>query len=368
MGEAMTTLDTAPLSEWGWPIDGLPLIAGPCSAESREQVLATAAAIAPLKVCAFRAGVWKPRTRPGTFEGVGAAALEWVREAAALLRCPAAVEVGTPAHVDAALKAGIEVLWIGARTTANPFLVAELAEALRGVTKPVLVKNPVNPDLQLWIGAMERLAAVSLRRLAAVHRGFSTEHPGPYRNAPLWRLPLEFRRLAPAVPLWCDPSHIAGDAARVGEVAQTALDLLFDGLMIECHIDPPSALSDARQQLTPADLVALLGRLVRPAPSADGDEVRRQIETLRRDLDELDGRLVELLAARMDLARQIGRIQKAHRVAVFQPDRWLATLARLRAEGQARGLDPDFMEEMYRLVHEEALRHKAGVEQPEGEP
>ncbi len=350
-----------PLAAWGLPADAVPLIAGPCSAESRDQVLATAAALAPLPVHIFRAGVWKPRTRPGTFEGVGEPALEWLAEASRMLGRPAAVEVGSPDHLEAALRAGIGVVWIGARTTANPFMVAELAEALRGVGVPVLVKNPVNPDLQLWVGALERLAAAGVRRLAAIHRGFSTDHPERFRNAPLWRIPLELRRLAPSIPLWCDPSHIAGDAALVGEVAQTALDLLYDGLMIECHADPPSALSDARQQLRPEQLRLLLGRLERRRPTADRDEVCARIEALRHDLDETDGRLVELLAARMAVVRQIARVQKAANVAVFQPDRWLATLERLRARGAERGLDPDFMADLYRLIHEEALRHKAAV-------
>lgn len=337
------------------------VIAGPCSAESREQVLRTARGLAPLKVHVFRAGVWKPRTRPGTFEGMGAEALAWVKEAGAEIGRPVAVEVATTGHVEEALRAGIDLLWIGARTSANPIQITELAEALRGVDVPVLLKNPINPDVQLWLGALERLAAAGVRRLAAIHRGFSTHARSAYRNDPIWRIPIELRRLAPGLPLLCDPSHISGAAGLIETVSQNALDLLFDGLMIESHCDPASALSDAQQQITPEALGRLLAGLIRRNPSSGSDEYNARIRSLRFELDEVDHGLVELLAARMSIAHRIGEIQRSNNVAVFQPDRWQATLDSLRRAGVAKGLGGDFMEELYNLIHEETLRHKTDM-------
>ncbi len=329
-----------------FPRDQLALIAGPCSAESKAQMLEAARSLAAANIWALRAGVWKPRSRPGSFEGGGKEGLRWLVEAAREIGRPAATEVATPAHVEAALGAGVRVVWIGARTTANPFMVAELAQALRGVDVPVLVKNPVSPDLPLWIGALERLEAVGVRRLGAVHRGFSWEDASPYRNAPLWRLPLELRRRMPSVPLWCDPSHIAGDASRVAEISRIAVELLYDGLMIEVHPSPACALSDAKQQLTPSEFLALRAELERRRPRAEASSIgERRIAELRHDLDETDSQLVRVLAARMRLARRIARIQKAHGWAIFQPERWQATLSRLQEEGAAVGLDRAFMAE-----------------------
>lgn len=357
----MTSLAPLPLTSWGVPPGELMVIAGPCSAESREQVLKTARGLASLKVHVFRAGVWKPRTRPGAFEGMGAEALAWVREAGAEIHRPVAVEVATTGHVEEALRAGIDMLWIGARTSANPIQVTELAEALRGVDVPVLLKNPINPDVQLWLGALERLAAAGVRRLAAIHRGFSTHARSAYRNDPIWRIPLELRGLAPGLPLLCDPSHISGAAGLLETVSQNALDLLFDGLMIEAHCDPASALSDARQQITPEALGRLLAGLIRRNPSSGSDEYNARIRSLRFELDEVDHGLVELLASRMSIAHRIGEIQRSNNVAVFQPDRWRATLDRFRRAGIAKGLGGDFMEELYNLIHEETLRHKTDM-------
>ncbi len=354
----MTTLSTPPLTAWGIAPGELMVIAGPCSAESREQVLETARGLAPLKVHVLRAGVWKPRTRPGTFEGAGAEALAWVKEAGTAIGRPVAVEVATTAHIEAALKAGIDMLWIGARTSTNPIQMSELAETLRGTDVPVLVKNPINPDVQLWLGAIERLAAAGVRRLAAIHRGFSIHARSAYRNDPIWRIPLELRRLAPGLPLLCDPSHISGTVGLIEAVAQNALDLLFDGLMIEAHCNPAAALSDAQQQLSPADLGALLGRLVRRNPSSSSDEYRARISALRLEMDEVDHALIGLLASRMSVAKRIAQVQKSNNVAAFQPDRWRATLESRTREGVEKGLDREFMEELYTLIHEEALRHK----------
>lgn len=348
------------LEEWGIPAERFGWIAGPCSAESAEQMQEVAQALVPAGIWALRAGVWKPRSRPGSFEGAGEEGLRWLVEAAGMIGRPAATEVATPAHVEAALKAGVGVLWIGARTTANPFLVTELAEALRGSNVPVLVKNPVSPDLPLWMGALERLRGAGVRRLGAVHRGFSSEHAGPYRNAPLWRMPIELRRRAPEVPLWCDPSHIAGDAARVAEISRIAEELLFDGFMVEVHPEPTRALSDATQQLVPAQFLGLVLELEQRRPRTEiPTEAKRRIAELRHDLDETDTQLVQILAARMRLARKIARIQKAHGWAMFQPERWRATFERLQAEGEAAGLDREFMAELYHLIHEETLRQKS---------
>lgn len=354
----MTTLATCPLTDWGIPAGELMIMAGPCSAESPAQVMETALGLAPLKFHVLRAGVWKPRTRPGAFEGAGVEALAWVKDAGTAIGRPVAVEVATTAHIEAALKAGIDMLWIGARTSTNPIQITELAEALRGVDVPVLVKNPVNPEVQLWLGALERLAGAGVRRLAAIHRGFSTHARTAYRNDPIWRIPLELRRLAPGLPIVCDPSHISGTVGLIEAVAQSALDLLFDGLMIESHCRPSAALSDAQQQLTPADLGALLGRLVRRNPSSGSDEYRARIRALRLELDEVDHGIVGLLASRMAIAKRIAQIQKSNNVAAFQPDRWQATLESRTRDGVEHGLDREFMEELYSLIHEETLRHK----------
>jgi len=282
-----------------------------------------------------------------------------VVEAARSIGRPAAVEAATPRHVEDALTAGIDALWIGARTSVNPIAVSELAAALRGVDIPVLVKNPINPDIQLWVGALERLRGAGIRRMAAIHRGFSTSSKGLYRNSPIWRIPIELRRLAPDIPLLCDPSHIGGHADVIEPLCQNALDLLFDGFMIEVHPDPASALSDAAQQITPTALGEILRRLVRRNPSSESDEYRARIGALRRDLDEIDAGIVDLLAQRVGVARVIAHLQKANNVAVFQPDRWEQTLAHRMADGEGRGLDREFMAELYRLIHEETLRHKA---------
>lgn len=354
----MAPLSPRPLGEWGIPEGDLMVVAGPCSAESPEQVMETARGLAGQKVHVLRAGIWKPRTRPGSFEGAGRAGLTWVKDAGRAVGLPVAVEVATPVHVGYALNAGIDILWIGARTTANPFLVAELAAALRGSTVPVLVKNPINPDVQLWLGALERLADGGVKRLGAVHRGFSTQSPGPYRNEPIWRIPLELRRLAPGIPLLCDPSHICGSIGPLAAICQSALDLLFDGFMIEVHCCPERAKSDAAQQLTPAAFAEMMAGLVRRNRSSGSDEYRARIGALRHDLDEIDREIIGRLAARMGVARNIALVQREANVAMFNPDRFAATLETLAREGAARGLNRRFMEDLYRLIHEEALRHK----------
>lgn len=301
--------------EWGLnlPPQGERLmIAGPCSAETREQVLNTCLDIAARgKARLLRAGVWKPRTRPNSFEGVGEAALPWLAEVRQLTGLPVCIEVAAPEHVELALRYGVDVLWIGARTTVNPFAVQALADALRGCDVPVMVKNPVNPDLELWIGALERLHGAGLRRLAAIHRGFSVYNEARYRNAPLWELALELRRRLPQLPLLCDPSHIAGKREYLYEIAQQAIDLQMDGLMLETHCDPDRAWSDARQQVTPAQWASLLDRLVLRRPHPDTPYLEEQLEELRRQIDQTDMELLRMLGERMRIARLLSFISNS---------------------------------------------------------
>jgi chorismate mutase len=348
-----------PFDRWGLGIQRPLLIAGPCSAESEEQVLASARGIAQHapQVKVFRAGVWKPRTRPGGFEGRGTPALEWLGKAKAETGLLMVVEVATPEHVEAALKAGIDMLWVGARTTPNPFSVQALADALQGVDVPVFVKNPINPDLQLWIGALERLAEAGISRLAAVHRGFSWFERTPYRNSPMWEFPIRLKAAFPTLELICDPSHIAGTPERLGEIAQQALDLNFSGLMIESHTDPASALSDAKQQITPAALGALLGSLVfrRSAPtSAFGDD----LVALRDLIDQLDEEIAQKLGSRMDIAERIGEFKLEHNVAILQPDRWERIMRRQLALCRQLGLSDRFVQEFMNAVHDESIRRQ----------
>jgi chorismate mutase len=350
------------LSKWGIPKSELMIIAGPCSAESRDQLTKTALGMAQCDFHVLRAGIWKPRTRPGAFEGIGKEALIWLKEAGRLINKPVAIEVASVEHVQEALEHQIDILWIGARTTANPIVITALADALRGIDIPVMVKNPINPDIGLWLGALERFAHAGITRLAAIHRGFSTENRGKYRNEPVWRIPLELKRQVPSIPLICDPSHITGSADLLLTVAQNALDLLFDGLMIETHITPAAALSDAQQQITPAQLKDLLGRLVRRNPSSSSDEYRAEVSSLRHELDEIDAGIIHLLSSRMETARKIAHVQKRNNVAVFQPDRWEETLRNRTLDGEKKGLDREFVMQLYGLIHEEALRHKEDAE------
>ena len=337
------------------------LILGPCSAESAEQVLETARAARALGADVLRAGVWKPRSRPGAFEGAGEAALEWLAAAKADTGLPLAVEVATPAHAEAALRAGVDVPWLGARTVVDPFRVQELADALRGTGVPVLVKNPVAPDVELWSGAVERLRRAGVGQVGAVHRGFSTYTPGgagtvQYRNPPLWQVAIEFRRRHPDVPLIGDPSHMGGRRDLIGPLSQRMLDLAYDGLMIETHPDPDRALSDARQQLTPAALGEVLAALVmREAGSAAATYAPRADE-LRRRIDAADRELVEALAARMRIVTEIGAHKKAHGVTIHQPERWAEIFASRTGWAEGLGLRPEFVQELYERIHLESIR------------
>ena len=328
------------------------VIAGPCSAETREQVLETAEKLAANGVKIFRAGIWKPRTKPGGFEGVGVPGLAWLKEVKEKFGMLTATEVATPAHVFEALKAGVDVLWIGARTVTNPFAMQELADALRGTDMPVLVKNPVNPDLELWIGAIQRLWNAGLRNIGVIHRGFSSYDKKIYRNAPLWHIPIELRRRFPEMTIFCDPSHIGGKRELVAPLAQQAMDLNFDGLIIESHCDPDHALSDAAQQLTPEVLDYTLNMLV----IRDNAQTTENISVLRKEIDELDTQLLQLLAKRMGISREIGTYKKEHNMPILQSNRYDEILKSRRERGEQMDLDGEFVNKIMTSIHEESVR------------
>ena len=328
------------------------VIAGPCSAESRDQVLSTAKALAEGGIRIFRAGVWKPRTRPGGFEGVGSVAFAWLQEARAETGMQICTEVATPQHVEEALRAGMDLLWIGARTTANPFAVQELSEALKGTEIPVLVKNPVNPDIELWCGAIERLSGAGVKRIGLIHRGFSTYERNLYRNVPLWHLPIEMKRRYPEIQLFCDPSHMGGNRELIAPLAQQALDLMYDGLFVESHCDPDHALSDAQQQITPAQLLAILkGLSVR-----SNVKLPEGIASLREQIDEIDAELLRLLADRQRLSGEIGAYKAANNMPVLQSDRYREMIERRTALARKLGLDESYVKAVMELIHRESVR------------
>jgi len=350
-------LDLQPLGLPGVPNERPLLIAGPCSAESEEQVIDTARQLRAAGIHVFRAGVWKPRTKPGGFEGQGEVALPWmkrVKEETGMLTC---TEVATPAHVEKALEAGIDVLWIGARTSANPFAVQELANALRGVDVPVLYKNPVNPDLELWIGGMQRLNAAGIRRLATIHRGFSSFEKTIYRNLPMWHVPIELRRRIPDLPIICDPSHIGGRRELIASLAQQAMDLGFDGLIIESHNHPDEAWSDAQQQVTPEVLSIILENLVIRS-TADTTE---SLKTLRRQIDEMDNELIQLLSKRMRVCREIAAFKKEHSIAVVQPNRYSEILDKRGAQGVLCGIGSECVKTVFEAIHSESVRQQIEI-------
>lgn len=351
------------ISQWfNKPIDGPLLIAGPCSAESREQVLETAREIAAQnRFQVFRAGVWKPRTRPGTFEGVGPKAFAWLSEVKETFGLLVAIEVATPDHFELALKNGVDLVWVGARTSSNPFSVDELAAAMAGSSIPILVKNPVYPDIELWMGTIERFMKVGIKKLGAIHRGFSPFQRSAYRNLPKWEIPIELKSRLPQLPVICDPSHISGRPSLLLDVSQKALDLSMDGLMIETHINPTVALSDARQQITPKQLEELIVKLVfRDATIAKGEALDR-LESLREIIDSIDSQLLELLAQRMEIAREIGEFKKEKNVAIMQLRRWEEMLACRAEQAKALGLDEDYVKSLLRLVHRESIRQQAQI-------
>ena len=333
------------------------IIAGPCSAETEEQVMETAKMLAERGIKIFRAGIWKPRTKPGGFEGIGVEGLPWLKAVKKETGMLVATEVATAKHVYEALKAGIDILWIGARTTANPFAVQEIADALKGADVPVLVKNPVNPDLELWIGALERINGAGLKRIGAIHRGFSSYDKKLYRNLPQWHIPIELRRRIPSLPILCDPSHIGGKRELVAPLSQQAMDLGFDGLIVESHCNPDCAWSDAKQQVTPDVLDYILNLLV----------IRKETQTtenlseLRKQIDECDNNLIEELAKRMRIAREIGTYKKEHDMTILQTGRYNEILDKRASQGALCGMDPEFIKKVFEAIHEESVRQQMEI-------
>ena len=335
--------------------DNRPLvIAGPCSAETEEQVMETAKALANKGIKIFRAGVWKPRTKPGGFEGMGEEALPWLQRVKQETGMLIGTEVATPKHVEAALNAGLDMLWVGARTSANPFAVQELADSLKGVDIPVFVKNPVNPDIELWVGALERINGAGITRLAAIHRGFSSIDQKLYRNAPMWHIPIELHRRYPNLPIVCDPSHIGGRRDLVAPLAQQAMDMGFEGLIVESHCNPDCAWSDAKQQVMPDVLNFILDRLV----VRNTKESTESLNILRQQIDEMDNRLMELLTKRMRISREIAAYKKEHNMAVVQTARYSEILDKRAAQGVLCGMDADFIKSIYEHIHEESVRQQ----------
>ncbi|MDA8686463.1 bifunctional 3-deoxy-7-phosphoheptulonate synthase/chorismate mutase type II [Robiginitalea sp.] len=337
------------------------VIAGPCSAETEEQVMNIAHQLKDTDVNYYRAGIWKPRTRPGNFEGVGALGLKWLQRVKAETGMKTATEVANKAHVDLALEHDVDLLWIGARSTVSPFIIQEIADALNGTDKIVLIKNPVNPDLSLWLGAVERLYTANIKNLGVIHRGFSTYEKSKYRNIPEWQLAIELQSRFPDLPIINDPSHISGRRDLIFDVSQTALDLNFDGLMIETHNDPDNAWSDASQQVTPDRLVEIMKDLRIRKETDQEAEYNNKLTNLRTQIDVIDNQLIETLAKRMKFSNEIGALKKTHNVAVLQSDRWNAILGSMILEGESRGLSEEFVLKMFKAIHQESINHQEKI-------
>jgi chorismate mutase len=335
------------------------VIAGPCSAESEEQVLSTARELAKCPhVKIFRAGVWKPRTRPNTFEGVGEDGLRWLRRVKTETSLPTTTEVANARHIELCLENDVDILWIGARTTVNPFMVQEIADALKGVDVPVLVKNPINAELGLWLGAIERLYQAGIKKIAAIHRGFSTFVEMEYRNSPNWRIPIELKRLLPDLPIICDPSHIGGSRDFIEPISQTALDLGFDGLMIETHIDPDRALSDSKQQITPKALFRLLEKLRTRSTAITDEQVKAKIARLRSEISRVDSQIIQDLAERFRWVDEIGKLKQQHNISVLQIHRWENLLEDHMVKAKKSGLDAKFIKAVFELIHAQAVKRQ----------
>lgn len=333
------------------------IIAGPCSAETEEQVMQTATELANRGIRIFRAGIWKPRTKPGGFEGVGEPGLAWLQRVKQETSMYVTTEVATAKHVEAALNAGMDMLWIGARTCANPFAMQEIADALAGVDIPVLVKNPVNPDLELWIGGMERLNNAGVKRMAAIHRGFSSYDKKIYRNLPQWHIPIELRRRIPNLPIFCDPSHIGGKRELIASLSQQAMDLGFDGLIVESHCNPDCAWSDAAQQVTPDVLAYILNLLV----IRKEKQSTENLNELRTQIDECDNNIIEILAKRMRICREIGTFKKEHAMTILQTGRYNEILEKRGAQGELCGMSADFMRTIFEAIHGESVRQQMEI-------
>jgi len=355
-------LKIQPLSSWITPKSEPLLIAGPCSAETEEQLVATAHLLAKTgKVTALRAGIWKPRTRPGEFEGIGSIGLEWLKRAKEETGLPTAIEVATGKHVEEALKAGVDIFWVGARSTVNPFTVQEIADALKGVDIPVMVKNPVNPDLSLWIGALERINNAGITKLAAIHRGFSSFEKTAFRNEPMWDMAISLKTHAPELPIINDPSHITGNRDLISYVAQKALDLDMQGLMIESHIDPSVAWTDAKQQVTPAALAELIDNLTLRKPEVRNAEVIDKLADLRKQIDKIDDLVIQKLAERMQIVEKIGNYKKDNSITILQVNRWDEILQKRTNYAKALKLDEEFTEKLLELIHSESIRKQTAI-------
>ena len=337
------------------------VIAGPCSAETENQVLKIAHDLKDTDVSVYRAGIWKPRTRPGMFEGVGAIGLKWLEKVKVETGLLTATEVANANHVKLALEHNVDVLWIGARSTVSPFIVQEIADALEGTEKIVLVKNPVNPDLSLWLGGIERLYSANIKKLGVIHRGFSTYEKTKYRNNPEWQLPIELQNRFPDLPLICDPSHIAGRRDILQDISQTALDLNFDGLMVESHIDPDKAWSDAAQQITPKALVKMMSDLKTRKVTTEEVDYKNAINNLRTQIDFIDHGLLDTLGKRMKIAIKIGNLKKKKNVAVLQTKRWNEILGKMILDGEEKGLSEEFILRMFKAIHQESINHQEKV-------
>jgi chorismate mutase len=343
------------LSNWGLENISKPMIiAGPCSAETEEQVMQTAHELKNIGINVFRAGIWKPRTRPNTFEGVGSVGLEWLKRVKQETGMLISTEVANVKHVYDSLKAGIDILWIGARTTANPFAIQEIADALKGLNIPVLIKNPVNPDVELWIGAIERLYNSGIKNIGAIHRGFSGFEKSIYRNAPQWQIPIELKRRLPNVPIICDPSHIGGSRELIFNLSQKSMDLNFDGLMIETHIDPDKAWSDSQQQITPKELKNLIDTIVFREEKPEGISLN-EIEDLRYKIDECDDEIINILEKRMELVNHIGLYKKENNMTILQPGRWDQVLNKSIKKGVKGNLKKDFISLIFKAIHQESI-------------
>lgn len=355
-------LNIQPLSTW-IDIKNEPLlISGPCSAETEDQLLSTAHLLkATGKVSVLRAGIWKPRTRPGEFEGIGSIGLEWLKRAKAETGLPTAVEVANAKHVEEALAAGVDILWIGARSTVNPFTVQEIADALKGVDIPVLVKNPVNPDLQLWIGALERINKAGITKLGAIHRGFSSFEKSAFRNEPMWELAIQLKTLCPELPIINDPSHICGNRELLPYISQKALDLDMQGLMIESHLDPSVAWTDAKQQVTPAALAEMVSKFTLRKPESKNEEFADKLADLRKEIDKIDDLVLQKLAERMSITQKIGEFKRDNKVTILQVNRWDEIMQKRTSFAKALKLDVNFTEKFLELVHGESIRRQTEI-------
>lgn len=337
------------------------IVSGPCSAESEHQVVETAKQLEKLNVHIYRAGIWKPRTRPDTFEGMGSVALPWLQRVKKETRLLVATEVANSWHVREALKYGVDVLWIGARTTVNPFAVQELADALRGLDIPVFVKNPINPDIELWIGAMERINKAGIKKIVAVHRGFSSYGNSHFRNNPQWEIPIELKRRIPEIPIVTDPSHICGNKEFLFEISQRAMDLNFDGLFIESHICPEEALSDKDQQITPEELGNLLNKIVFRSMTITDNELKNTLAKLRTQIDQLDDNLLDIFEQRMNISETIGKYKKENNITIFQPGRWKEIIEKRIKDGEKKGLSTEFVSRVFKAIHQESINRQNRV-------